>query len=295
MDVTSGDHRSHVLLGYDGTEENEPALRWAVEEARLRGLDLVVCHCWRWPYPEGHVDGDAEAVIRRVGENLLELGASRAREMGAEGRIRKRLMRAPAPDALLRESRGAELIVVGSHERHDMPLGSTVLRLPARAQRPVIVVRSPCRPRGETVAGVDGSPGGDAALGFAFEEAALRGWRLRVVYACWEPGAVDDSELVLFSDKDRLRQARTALLEKVAAPWQERYPAVDATVSLLLERPREALLDAAETADLLVVGDRGIGGLDPLLLGATSSALLHDAPCTIAVVPPVPGDSRRVA
>ncbi|MFI0411777.1 universal stress protein [Actinomadura sp. 3N508] len=78
--------RPNVLLGYDGTDENEPALRWAVEEARLRGLDLEMCYCWHWPYPRGHVDAAVEAIFQRAGENLLREGACRARELGARGK-----------------------------------------------------------------------------------------------------------------------------------------------------------------------------------------------------------------
>jgi nucleotide-binding universal stress UspA family protein len=76
------------------------------------------------------------------------------------------------------------------------------------------------------------------------------------------------------------------MLERALHVWQRRYPQVTVHGALRLERPREALLDAAADVDLLVVGDRGIGGLDPLLLGATSSAMLHHAPCTVAIVPP---------
>lgn len=278
--------RPAVLLGYDGTEENDPALRWAVGEARLRGLDLVMCHCWHWPYPADHVDENVRVILRRAGENLLREGVRRARDLGARGVVRTVLRQEPVYETLVRESHDAELVVVGSHERHRLPAGSTAVRLPARTHRPVIAVRGTGGPRGLVVAGVDGSPGADAALGFAIEEAALRGWDLRVVYGAWEPGAVPDWELPLFTDTGRLLRTRAAMLEEVVGLWRERHPKVYVRTSLLLERPREALLGAAADADLLVVGDRGTGTLEPLLLGATSSAMLHHAPCTVAIVPP---------
>ncbi|WP_433135755.1 universal stress protein [Actinomadura nitritigenes] len=281
--------RAHVLLGYDASEDNEPALRWAVDEARLRGLDLVLCHCWHWPYPADHVDGRVEAIIERAGEKLLEHGEARAHELGMSRAVGKRLRPEPVSDALVCESEDAELIVIGSHERHHLPVGSTAVQLPARARRPVLAVRRDDHgggpARGLVVAGVDGSRGGDAALGFAMEEAVLRGWRLRVVFGVWEPGAVDEAELPLFTDKERLAQVRAETLERSVAPWRDRYPQADLDVSVVLDRPRESLLEAADGADLLVVGDRGAGGLDPLFLGATSSAMLQHAPCTVAIVP----------
>ncbi|WP_245919821.1 universal stress protein [Actinomadura mexicana] len=273
------------MFGYDGTEENEPALRWAAEDARLRGLDLMLCYCWHWPYPSGHVDAGVQAVLQRAGENLLRKGARRARDLGARGKVRTLLRREPACDTLVDESNDAELIVVGSPERHRLPAGSTAMELPARTRRPVVAVRAADAGHGLVVAGVDASVHADATVGFAIEEAALRECDLRIVHGAWEPGAVPESDLPLFADKARLFQARAAMLERVVHPWRRRYPEVHVDVSLLLERPRETLLTAADGADLLVVGDRGTGNLDPLLLGATSSALLHHAPCSVAIVP----------
>ena len=287
--------RSKVLLGYDGSEDNDAALRWAVEEARLRDLDLTICHCWHWPYPEGHDDPDVRAIVQRAGENLLRQGARQARRLGVPGRVQTLLRGEPVSETLVCESDDAELIVIGSHERHRLPAGSTAVQLPARTRRPVIAVRGAGEPRGRIVAGVDGSDGADAALGFAIEEAALRDAELRVVYGAWEPGAVPDWELPLFTDRDELYRARLARLEEAVHPWRRRYPKVHVELALLLERPREALLGAADGAGMLVVGDRGSGGLDPLLLGATSSAMLHHAPCTVAIVPPLRQAAQRAA
>ncbi|MCP9948046.1 universal stress protein [Actinomadura madurae] len=273
---------THVLFGYDGTAENDAALRWAVEEARLRGLELILCHCWHWPYPEGHTDPHGEAVMKRAGQNLLEQGVQRAKELGAPGTVHTLLMRGPVPRALLQASGRADVVVIGAHERLDE--GATALELSARADRPVIVVRDGTGPR-RVVAGADGSAWCDAALGFAMGEAAMRDWDVHVVYGCWEPAAVDDYELSLFTDRELLEKTRAAELEEAVGPWRERYPKLDIEVSLLLERPAEALRSAARDAGLLVLGDRAAatGGL-----GSTSSRMLRDARCAVAIVPSCP-------
>jgi nucleotide-binding universal stress UspA family protein len=53
--------------------------------------------------------------------------------------------------------------------------------------------------------------------------------------------------------------------------------------------PAEALLKAGEEADLVVVGSRGLGGFSGLLLGSTSSQVIHHATCPVVMVP---GDRR---
>jgi nucleotide-binding universal stress UspA family protein len=205
-----------------------------------------------------------------------------ARELGAPGTVHTLLMRGPVPGALLRASGRADVVVIGAHERLDV--GATALELPARAARPVIVVRDGTGPR-RVVAGADGSAWCDAALGFAMGEAAMRDWDLHVVYGCWEPAAVAEYELSLFNDRELLEKTRAAELEEAVGPWRDRYPKLGIRVSLLLERPAEALRNAADDAGLLVLGDRraASGGL-----GSTSSGMLRDARCAVAIVPSRP-------
>lgn len=290
---------SHVLVGYDGSKEGERALRWAAGEAKLRRLPLEVCHAWHWPYPTAQLDPEGLGIVRKMAEHVLDHGVSIVHAYAPALQVRKRLCTGPASAALLHEAYGAELVVVGSHGHTGLPVGSSALHVPARATIPAIVVRERTHPegsdapagsseaaRGRVVVGVDGSPSSDAALEFAFEEAALRDWRLVAVYGAWEPGAVADSELALYADAAALEHQAGARLERSVAPWRVKYPQVDARTVLRLEPPREALLSVAEGADLLVVGDRGHGGIPPLLLGAVSQASLVHAPCSVAVVHP---------
>jgi len=275
---------SHVVVGYNGTSNSERALRWAAEEARLRRLPLTVCHVWHWPYSLSHIDLEGEAIVRRMGEHVLDQGVTLAQELAPGVEVRKRLEKGNVHAVLVHRGRDAELIVIGSHAPKEMHVGSTALQVPARAERPVVVVRSDATRDGLVVVGVDGSAGADAALALGFEEAVLRGWQLRAVYGYWDPGAAG-RDLSLFGDEDRLRQVCGAVLERAVAPWLVKYPRVQVTTSLVMRPPREALFEAAEDATLMVVGARGAGRVERLSLGATSDALLKHAPCTIAVTP----------
>ena len=137
------------------------------------------------------------------------------------------------------------------------------------------------------VVGVDGSDGAREALRFALEEARLRDAAVRIVAAWHVPvagygGALvpSDPELV-----DRLGpDARRAVERALAAAGDL---ANDVEVETLIREgvPARVLLEAAQDADLLVVGSRGLGGFRGLLLGSVSQQCAHHAPCPLVIVP----------
>ena len=49
--------------------------------------------------------------------------------------------------------------------------------------------------------------------------------------------------------------------------------------------PAATILDAAEGADLVVIGRRGVGGFQRLLLGSVSEHVARHAPCPVVVLP----------
>ena len=63
-------------------------------------------------------------------------------------------------------------------------------------------------------------------------------------------------------------------------------PGLDLRESLVLGHAADALVDAARGADLLVVGSRGRGGFEGLLLGSVSRKCVQASPCPVVVIPP---------
>jgi nucleotide-binding universal stress UspA family protein len=132
------------------------------------------------------------------------------------------------------------------------------------------------------VVGVDASPAAAKALAWAVEEARLRGSILEVVHA-YAPAEVLLLPAIVSIPSDReLEEAAAAVLESVLEKVDtEGVPLVRAA------RPGGAagvLCRAAEGADLLVVGARGLGGFKELLLGSVSHQVATHARCPVVIV-----------
>src|SRR5437867_3157773 len=136
---------------------------------------------------------------------------------------------------------------------------------------------------GTIVVGVDGSPGGDAALRWALAEARLRGARLRVVHAYELPQApLADAGIgvagvtvpsIPADDLERLRslseeQARSVIDSALQRADGNASVGLEIDLAPLAGRPAETLIEAGRGAELLVLGSRGRGGFLGLLLGS---------------------------
>ncbi len=136
--------------------------------------------------------------------------------------------------------------------------------------------------------GVDESASSDAAICWATAEAAMRGMPLTLVHAIppvvatWPMGPMHGNitEWQSNNAQDVLEQAAKTVQSCAAAT---ELPRVDTRV--LREAIVPALVEASEDKQMIVVGRRGSGALDRLLLGSVSARLLHHARCPVAVIP----------
>jgi nucleotide-binding universal stress UspA family protein len=128
--------------------------------------------------------------------------------------------------------------------------------------------------------GIDGSPESDAATALAFDEASHRGVDLVALHAWSDVGVFPALGMAW---QDRESRGQEVLAERLAG-WQEQYPDVRVQRSLVCDTPAKWLLEAAERAQLIVVGSRGRGGFARMLLGSVSSAVVHSAKSPVLVV-----------
>jgi nucleotide-binding universal stress UspA family protein len=279
-----------ILVGVDGSPSSLAAVDLAVGEARSRGLPLRLVYGDPWA---GHPawaqrDGPDREPLPDP-EAALVAATSRAEAAGAGGvRVIAEILSGDPAAVLIRESAGAALAVVGHRGRGGFPdllLGSVADKLAGHAGCPVVVTgRAAMRAGGEVVVGVDRSQAAYRAVGFAFEEARLRGVCLHAIRAWTGPRLAGPTGRLGYDPLGGQRREEQ-ICERAVAGWRERFPQTPVRTELCWDTPARALLAASGTAQLVVLGARGAGGLPGRRLGAAAHALLHHAGCPVAVVP----------
>ncbi len=137
------------------------------------------------------------------------------------------------------------------------------------------------------IVGVDGSGHSQRALEWAMKEAALRHEALNVITVHQAVKGYYGTAVINPEDRaltEQAREAARAEADKVLAGLGESRP--DAvTVTAVNGFPVEEILAAAEDADMIVLGSRGVGGFNRLLLGSVSSQIAQHAHCPVLIVP----------
>lgn len=276
---------NRIVVGVDDTERSLIAVDAAATEAAVRHRPLHIIHA----DPFGLAAHSQTGPVPDEPGYGVVAAMARAQAAAPEITVTGEVARGFPQSVLVAASRHAELVVIGdrglgalSRALYDTVAGELTLR----ASCPVLVTRTADDRTGPIVVGVDGSPDSQSALGFAAAEADLRGCALLVVHAWSRPGPhVPGSPLPVDLDTSSVRAGAERLLSEATAGWPEKYPGVDFRHSLVHGHPRQALMDAAEEASLVVVGTRGRTTPPVTELGSVSRYVLHHAPCPVVVVP----------
>jgi len=288
-----------VVVAVDGSPAANYAACWAARTAAIRNVPLTIVHAVATPtatyppvaYPESLVvrleDDGKKAIMHAM--KLAEDAMPADRKVA----ISRELVYATPALALIEISDKAEMIVLGTAGRGLLARGvlgsvsSTVVR---HANCPVAVIHDEDLPdpHAPILVGVDGSPVSDRATAFAFDEASRRGVDLIALHA-WS----DVTTEVPFLDWATVEEeAQRALAESLAGS-QERYPDVKVHRVVVRDHPARHLIDAAESAQLVVVGTHGRGGLTGMLLGSVSNAVLHSVRVPVIVARPTSASGQQ--
>ncbi|KOT90128.1 hypothetical protein ADK70_17790 [Streptomyces rimosus subsp. pseudoverticillatus] len=284
-----------VIVGVDGSDSSLAALDWAAQEARLRGLPLRIVFASLWEryektLPSWTVERSAGTVEE---QRVLGSAVERIARQVPGLTTTPHLVPQNPVSALVEAGRTAALLVVGHRGRGELAsllLGSVSLGVAARAPCPVIVVRGGSGGQADNgcqvVVGIDEDSRSKAQVAFACTEAALRHGTVEAVHAwrCGGTGWPDESGPSHSREAGHARRA-TTILDDAVRSAATAHPAVPLTLRPAEGGPRDILLAASATAALLVVGAERRGNAHGLQLGLVNHAVLHHAPCPVAVVP----------
>ncbi|MEW2614768.1 universal stress protein [Streptomyces sp. NPDC047880] len=270
----------HVVVGVDGSLAAVRALDCATEEAARRCLALRVVHA---------------VADRDEAGPILASAAARVHERRPGLRVETRAVEDAAVRALARESEGAALTVVGTRgfgTVSGLLAGSVSWRLAAHVHSPLLVARGD-HPRDEgreVLLGLE-SDADQAAAAHAFQEAALRGARLRVLHASTHRHTRPElPSPVAATSRGQKRQALIDRAEEAVprftiAHLREEYPQVEVDSRTVRTGPAHALLAGTREAGVVVIGMRRSAVRLGPPVGPVAHVLLQNSHCPVVLVP----------
>jgi len=278
-----------IVVGYDDSAQARDALAFAVTLARATGDRILLAGAYG---PDDTLR--PEELDKRRDQVLAALDRAADAAASEELAIEYRAVAdssAPAALQAVAESEHPRALVLGSCHRGTIGrvlVGSVAERLLYGAPCPVIVAPHGLAGRGRielrtVCVGFDGGPEAWTALQRAAQIAAAAGARLRV--ATTVPPLPPAPAMAVWPaeyEEERLEAARVDLDRAVESTSAQ----VHAEPLLLRGAAAQQLVDqAADGADLLVLGSRGYGPLKRVLLGGVSTLVMRSAPCPVMVVP----------
>ncbi|AKK27326.1 universal stress protein [Mycobacterium sp. EPa45] len=285
-------HRG-IVVGVDGSTAARTAVRWAAREAATRNETLTVVTVVNPTMgttirgipvmSDSYLQWQEEEARKALIEALKTVEESTQHAESVE--VTTEMLTGPAAPTLVAMSENADMVVVGSRGHGTITrvlLGSVSTTLIHHAHCPVAVIpHDPLKvpALAPVVVGIDGSPASEAATAIAFDEASRRGVELVALHV-WS-----DTKMLGFRvpDWSIVQSEAVELLAERLAGWRERYPDVTVCRVVACDEPARQLVEQSRSAQLVVVGSHGRGGVMTRLLGSVSTAVVHAAEVPVIV------------
>lgn len=283
-----------VVVGVDGSEQSDRAVRYAVAAARRRETGVLLVNAVHETAPmAAMLPLYSVEAFTEVGQRLTEDAAKVVHELDAGMEVSTRVKGGSRVGVLTEAAEHAAEVILG-HRSRSLPgrvlSHSTTTGVAARAHCPVVSVPETWTEgaeHGRVVVGIDQSEASHDAIVVAFDEARRRKAELVALHAWRLPTAYDDIDYSRVAVDEWMGSAGEEMT-KTLVPFREVYPEVKVEVDLRHEYAGPALLTAAEDADLVVVGRRGHGAPMGIYLGSLARLLIREAKCPVEVAPQHP-------
>lgn len=277
--------RRRVVVGVDSSSQALVAARYAVKQASVRGLDLLLVHAYPLPPLEAGLAGDVFTCCREAAEAVV---ADIVVKLDIPESVRvTTLVGQTAPVLLLEQAaQSARLVVVGQDhvgffER--LLVGSVAAPFCKQAPCPVVVVPRAWQPGPENhapvVVALAHGLAGSEALDLGFEEAALS--KTNVVALRAVRHAEPDVEVGMEEQG----------FAELMARYVGVYPDVSVQVRSVVGDPDRVIIESSKSASLLVVSSPRATGRGSWMR-SVARRVLNQTQCPIAVIPrPRVGDA----
>jgi nucleotide-binding universal stress UspA family protein len=135
--------RQLIVVGVDGSSGSTEALRWAMRQASATAAEVIVVAVWEVPTALGYALSDDAVDWAAHAREIIDNAMAEAGRCQLSVTVTARIVRGHVGTVLVEESRGADLLVVGSRGHGmavGMLLGSVSEYCVHHAACPVVVV-----------------------------------------------------------------------------------------------------------------------------------------------------------
>ena len=295
-------HVGRLVVGVDGSESSDQALRWALREADSVGADVLAVLAFGPLGRPGDLDTLTSDDLDQLSAAASALLHSVVARVGQGAEVSTTTVYDEPVAGLLKLLRPTDVLVLGSRgwgRVRRLLLGSVATQCLQQHPGTVVVVRGESVPENPVpenpaarderpvLVGVDGSQDSIAALRWAAEFAGRQTVSLRIVQAwAWPHSLHPTTRSVVERNRefDRVR-AELRTLVRTALAETGRLRELRYAIDVIEESPSAALTSASDgEVQLLVVGRGGPSALRRRALGSTALSCALNAATSVAVV-----------
>jgi nucleotide-binding universal stress UspA family protein len=277
-----------VLVGTDGSPDAVRAADWLARfplpaESQILVVSVLPHLGPRAPEHQNALHAQARQVVE---DARLKLAPAAVDVRLLEGAVRERLLQTA-------EEWNADLIVLGARGLSGVEralLGSVSLSVAREARCAVMIVKGAAKALQRVVVGLDGSEHSRHALSFmaslplaADTELLLVGVAEKTHFPRSAPGLVADQLQAFIAEIDEEKKTQKQQILVDAENTLNRRGRVE--LRAVVGNPPDEIVAVAKTtgAQLIVLGSRGLGRLQRLVLGSVSESVLLQSECTVMI------------
>jgi nucleotide-binding universal stress UspA family protein len=133
-----------IVVGIDGSPDSEEALRWAIAQVERMGATVEAVTAWEVPISIVIVPTATEEDYENRAREVLQATIDAVLDGTPPVPVSAYPIEGRPANALTNQARGADLLVIGSHGRGELPgmhLGSVASYCVHHAPCPVVVLR----------------------------------------------------------------------------------------------------------------------------------------------------------